>query len=492
MARKYLSKSTFIKGVQCEKALYLHKFYPELADEISQPQEAVFQTGTDVGVLAQKLFSGGVDAGPEDYTKYFASFKYTQQLIDDGVEVIYEAGFCYDYVMCFVDILVKKEGRWYAYEVKSSTKVSDTHVIDASLQYYIMQKSGIDIADISITHIDNTYVRDGELDLQNLFKSQSVLNEAKNNIEYIKNKLKELHTVLADNCIPQADIGSYCNEPYTCNFKGECWKHIPEYSVFDIANLRANKKWNLYYNGYTKLKDIPSETKLSTNQQFEVHSYLTNSKIINHKKIADFVRNLSDNLYYLDFETYNPAIPPFEGLKPYQQTPFQYSAHYENNGLLEHYEFLANPLNDPREPFIKSLINDMKKEGDILVYNIGFEKGRLNALIHSFPEYQNDLQSIIDRMKDLIIPFREKWYYDPVMKGSYSIKDVLPAVVPGFSYDNLEINNGSLASVVFTNLASKNDKVEIQKIRENLLAYCKLDTYAMVKILEVLKSISCS
>ena len=141
---------------------------------------------------------------------------------------------------------------------------------------------------------------------------------------------------------------------------------------------------------------------------------------------------------------------------------------------------------------LKIIVNDMKKEGDILVYNIGFEKGRLNALIHSFPEYQNDLQSIIDRMKDLIIPFREKWYYDPVMKGSYSIKDVLPALVHGLSYDNLEINNGSLASAVFTNLTSKNDKVEIQKIRENLLAYCKLDTYAMVKILEVLKSISCS
>ena len=145
MARKYLSKSTFIKGVQCEKALYLHKFNSELADEISQQQQAVFQTGTNIGILAQELFPGGIDASPKDYTKYFESFKYTQQLIDEGVEIIYEAGFCFDYVMCFIDILVKENGKWHAYEVKSSTKVSETYIIDASLQYYIMKNSGLDI-----------------------------------------------------------------------------------------------------------------------------------------------------------------------------------------------------------------------------------------------------------------------------------------------------------------------------------------------------------
>ena len=187
MARKYLSKSTFIKGVQCEKALYLHKFNSELADEISQQQESIFQTGTNVGILAQELFPGGIDASPTDYTKYFESFKYTQQLINEGAEVIYEAGFCFDYVMCFVDILVKKDGRWHAYEVKSSTKVSETHIIDASLQYYIMKNSGLELADISIIHIDNNYVRNGALDLNQLFHSVSVVNQAENNNDYVKN-----------------------------------------------------------------------------------------------------------------------------------------------------------------------------------------------------------------------------------------------------------------------------------------------------------------
>ena len=489
MARKYLSKSTFIKGVQCEKALYLHKFNSELADEISQQQEAIFQTGTNVGILAQELFPGGIDASPTDYTKYFESFKYTQQLIDEGAEVIYEAGFCFDYVMCFVDILVKKDGRWHAYEVKSSTKVSETHIIDASLQYYIMKNSGLELADISIIHIDNNYVRDGALDLDQLFHSVSVVNQAENNNDYVKNKLLNLHTTLSKDSVPNIDIGTHCSYPYDCNFKSHCWKHIPEYSIFDLSRLNKKIKWSLYNDRHIEIKDLPTDTKLSDNQKIEIDSYINQTEIINKSKIREFVKSLSNNIYHLDFETYQSAVPPFNGLKPYQQIPFQYSAHYENNGTIEHCEFLADPSHDSREAFAKALINDMNKEGDILVYNIGFERGRLNELIRILPKYQAQLESIIDRMKDLMIPFKEKWYYVPAMKGSYSIKYVLPALVPSLSYDNLEINNGSSASSTYANLHTLSNLDQINKTRKNLLEYCKLDTFAMVKILEVLRSV---
>ena len=489
MARKYLSKSTFIKGVQCEKALYLHKFNSELADEISQQQEAIFQTGTNVGILAQELFPGGIDASPTDYTKYFESFKYTQQLIDEGAEVIYEAGFCFDYVMCFVDILVKKDGRWHAYEVKSSTKVSETHIIDASLQYYIMKNSGLELADISIIHIDNNYVRDGALDLDQLFHSVSVVNQAENNNDYVKNKLLDLHTTLSKDSVPNIDIGTHCSYPYDCNFKSHCWKHIPEYSIFDLSRLNKKIKWRLYNGRYIEIKDLPTDTKLSDNQKIEIDSYINQKEIINKSKIREFVKSLSNNIYHLDFETYQSAVPPFNGLKPYQQIPFQYSAHYENNGTIEHCEFLADPSKDSREAFAKALINDMNKEGDILVYNIGFERGRLNELIRILPKYQAQLEAIIDRMKDLMIPFKEKWYYVPAMKGSYSIKYVLPALVPSLSYDNLEINNGSSASSTYANLHTLSNLDQINQTRKNLLEYCKLDTFAMVKILEVLRSV---
>ena len=181
------------------------------------------------------------------------------------------------------------------------------------------------------------------------------------------------------------------------------------------------------------------------------------------------------------------AIPVNDGLKPYQQIPFQYSLHHENNGkIIEHYEFLAEPNKDFREDFIKSLITNLQHDGDILVYNIGFERGKLNDLIKFFPKYEHELQSIIERMKDLMIPFKEKWFYLPEMQGSYSIKKVLPALVPELTYEKLPINKGDVASLEFLNLDKKSLELQ-KKIRVDLLEYCKLDTFAMYKILEVLR-----
>ena len=488
MAQKYLSKSTFIKGLQCQKALYLHKYHSHLADEITLQQKAIFERGTSVGLLAQKLFPNGLDASPKDYSQYFESFQYTQELIDNGAEVIYEAGFCFNHVICFIDILVKENGRWHAYEVKSSTKVTEIYVIDASLQYHIMQQTGLDIANISIIHIDNTYIRCGPLNLKKLFKSVLVTQNAIDNALYIQDELSNLHQVLAEKSIPNIDIGPHCSAPYDCNFKGYCWSDVPNYSIFDLSRLNKNLKWKLYRSGCVELSHIPVDTDLSDNQKIEIDSYVNQREIIHKVKIRDFVNNLSDQIYYLDFETYQSVVPNFDNTKAYQQIPFQYSVHYENNGEIEHFEFLAlNALSDSREAFIKKLIADVRKDGDILVYNIAFERGRLNELINIFPHYQLELQLIIDRMKDLMIPFKEKWYYMPSMKGSYSIKYVLPALVASLSYDNLEINNGSLASSTFSNLHNISDLDQIHKIRKHLLEYCKLDTLAMVKILEVLR-----
>lgn len=488
MEKTYLSKSTFIKGVQCEKALYLHKYNRELADDITPQQQAIFASGTNVGLLAQNLFRDGIDASPKDYTQYFESFKYTQELINKGVEVIYEAGFLYENVMCFVDMLVKEHDGWHAYEVKSSTKVTDTYVIDASLQYYVIKKSGLDLANISIIHIDNTYVRYGNLDIKKLFNFVLLTESAIGNQKYIKDKLSDLYNMLSQNSVPNIDIGPHCTFPYDCSFKGYCWKGLPSYSIFDLSRLNKKTKWNLYKKGFVNIDQIPIDVGLSDNQKIEIDSYMNQTEIIHKFKIREFVDSLSDSLFYLDFETYQSAVPNFNNVKPYQQIPFQYSAHYENTQELLHFEFLAeDSVNDCREQFIEHLIDDMQKDGDILVYNIGFERSRLRELMNVFPKYKVPLQGIMDRMKDLMIPFKEKWYYMPSMKGSYSIKSVLPALVPSLSYDHLEINNGGLASVSFSNIHTITSKERVNVIRQNLLEYCKMDTLAMVKILNVLR-----
>ena len=487
MSRKYLSKSTFITGLQCPKALYFKKYKPELADEINLAKQNVFDVGNEVGLLAQKLFPGGIDASPEHYTKLAESISYTSDLINDGVDVIYEAGFEYDYVRCFIDILVKKNGKWHIYEVKSSTKVSETYINDASLQYYILKNCGLDVESVSIVHINNSYIKNRELDVFNFFSITPVLEKIQNKIDFVPIKLKELHEVLLENETPEIDIGKQCTKPYECDFKSYCWKDVPDYSVLNISRLKPDTKWGLYNSGYINIKDVPLDTKMSSNQRIQVDCEINQTNLFNKKKIKEFLDGLTNDVFHLDFETVGVAIPIFDGLKPYQPNPFQYSLHHEKNGkIIKHYEFLASSEEDSRELFIKSLIKDLQCSGDILVYNIGFERGRLKELIRSFPKYESDIQEIIDRMKDLMIPFKEKWYYVPEMQGSYSIKKVLPALVPDLTYKDLSINKGDVASLEFSNL-NKKSLQEQENIRKDLLEYCKMDTFAMFKILEVLR-----
>ena len=488
-SRKYLSKSTFITGLQCEKALYFKKYNPDYAEEITLAKQNIFDVGNEVGLLAQKLFPGGSDSSFDDYTKINESIDLTKKFIDEGKQIIYEAGFEFNYVRCFIDILVKRGDNWEIYEVKSSTSVSETYINDAALQYYILSKCGLNISNIYIVHLNNKYVKNDNLEINELFKISSVLEKVKNKLEFVPYKLKELHNVLLNKNTPQVDIGKHCNKPYECDFKKHCWKDVPSYSVLNVSRLNPDIKWNLFNSGYINIKDIPLETKMSANQRIQIDCEVNQTRLFNKKKIKEFIDSLSKNIFHLDFETFGLAIPIYKGLKPYQQTPFQYSLHHEINGELKnHYEFLATPNVDPRESFIKSLIADLKNKGDILVYNIGFERGKLNDLINTFPKYEKELQSIIDRMKDLMIPFKEKWYYVPEMQGSYSIKKVLPSLVPDLNYDRLNISKGDLASIEFMKLGEKsiNDQ---KKIRTDLLEYCKMDTFAMYKILKFLRNI---
>jgi hypothetical protein len=206
---------------------------------------------------------------------------------------------------------------------------------------------------------------------------------------------------------------------------------------------------------------------------------------------TQFRTELNYPLYFLDFETIGPAFPIYDGSRPYQQLVFQYSLHVQetSNSELEHREYLADPSQDPRIGFIEQLIHDCGTSGDILVYNIGFERGKLNDLIDVFPEYSNELRRIVNRLKDLMIPFQQKWYYTPEMRGSYSIKSVLPALAPELSYDDLPIKEGGTASNTFLSMVNGTFEGDVKETRKQLLEYCKLDTYGMVKILAVLKEV---
>lgn len=487
MIKHTLSKSTFIRGFQCHKSLYLYQNEKRLRNPVSEQQQAIFDQGTNVGVLAQDLFPGGVDCSPENFWNSQESVIKTKAAIDAGHTIIYEAAFQYDGVLALLDILVKDQDGWKAYEVKSSTSVSEIYELDASIQSYVIRNSGIDLKDVSIVHINNQYVFDGKLDVRQLFIIQSVKERVDELLPTIPRQISILKQVLSKKEVPNVEIGSHCGSPYECDFKGHCWKHIPEYSVFDIKYAKG-KDWELYHAGYLTTTEIPDDYPLNDRHQIQVSGDKTGEKIIDKLEIGKFLNTLQYPLAHIDFETFQMAVPLLIGTRPYQQICFQWSAHIQEslNGKIQHKEFLGIEGEDPRVNFIESLIDAMKGVKTILVYNICFERGRLNELADQFPDLAYQIQSIIDRMDDLMLVFQQKSVYYPEMRGSYSIKKVLPALVPELSYKTLNIQEGGTASSTYANLHLEKDPEKVKQIRTDLLAYCEMDTFAMVKILKKL------
>ncbi|MCB0538153.1 MAG: DUF2779 domain-containing protein [Bacteroidetes bacterium] len=485
-----LSKSKIMRGKQCHKSLWLYRHAYNLR-EINEQQQAIFQTGTDVGILAQGLFPKGIDATKGHDYPNLSCYKQTKKLIDNGQNVIYEATFVYDDVLVAVDLLVKNGNKWNLYEVKSSTSVKPQHIEDATVQYYVAKGCGIDIENIYITHLNNTYERKGDLDIQQLFTATAITDEVKAGLDTLPETIEKLKEVEKLKKCPQIDVGEQCNTPYPCDYMNYCWKDIPYFNVVELVHNRG-KAQQLIDMGITDLKDIPDDFPLTINQQIQVDAEKTEEDYIDEKAINLFLNEISYPIYYLDFETIMPAIPPLDNTKPYGQTVFQYSLHIEEfeNAELVHKEYLAETDGtDPRTMFLQKLIKDCGTKGTVLVYNKTFECSRLKELATIFPKYNEEINNILNRIVDLMQPFQQKQYYTKEMHGSYSIKAVLPALAPQFSYTNLEISDGGTASNIFYALFEGKYTGNKAKARKALLEYCQMDTYAMVVVMQKLRTI---
>jgi hypothetical protein len=489
LEKHILSKSTFLRGLQCPKSLYLYKNFIQLRDTPSAEQQSIFNRGNKVGVLAQQLFPNGIDTTPAKRSDNLGAVQKTQELISAGTEVIYEAAFQCDKVLAILDILVKKDNKWYAYEVKSSTKISQTYLLDASLQYWVITNSGIELEDISLVTINNQYRKKGKIEINELFKIRSVKKEALENQALIIENIKISLDVAANPQMPDKKIGEHCFSPYNCDFMGACWKSVPKDSVFEITGIPKAEQFTLYNAGYKTIEQIPEINSLDKNANIHIASVKANLPLIDKPAIQKFLDKVVYPLYFMDFETFMPAIPLYDDTKPYQHIPFQYSLHYKKdlNSDLEHFEFLAEQGIDPRRSFLMSLLDKTSSEGTILVFDALMERGVLNGLKKDFPEFSTEIDSRLARIVDLIQPFQDRSYYHPAMKNSYSIKNLLQALVPEFSHSSLKISSGSIAMIAYEKLQTETDMFKILEVREQLLEYCKMDTFAMVKLIEILE-----
>jgi len=487
----YLSKSKYCNGVQCMKMLWLDKFYPEKKEEVSN--QSVLDNGSEVGEVAKGLFGEYKDIDfNNDLTKMISD---TLEVISNNDQVnITEASFVYKDNFCSVDILRKNNDKYEMYEVKSSTEIKDIYLDDISYQYYVLTSLGYDVIKASIVYINNKYVRCGELELNKLFNIEDVTSAVISKQEEVNNRINDINNYMIQKDEPKDDIGIHCIKPYDCPFFSYCTRNLPTNNVFNIRRMRNSTKFDLYHRGVYSYEDLLKEdidSKYKEQIEFEI---LEKADKIERKEIQTFMNTLTYPLYFLDFETYQQSIPLYDGIKPYEQIPFQYSLHYieSENSILKHKEFLSEADIDPRRGLAERLVFDIPKDVCILAYNMSFEKTVIKNLAELFPDLREHLLNIRDNIKDLMIPFYNRNYYSKDMHGSYSIKYVLPALFkddPSLDYHNLEdVHNGSEAMNAFSNMGKLSIE-EKEKLRYNLLKYCELDTFAMVKIWEKLKDL---
>jgi hypothetical protein len=484
----FLSKTQFTRGLQCYKSLWLYRHKPELRSEPDAITQARFDAGREVGIVAQKLFPDGTLI-EFDRSEFREKIRATKAAMEQGTRTIYEATFSHDGVLVMVDILHKGTRGWEIHEVKSTTEVKEHHIPDAAVQYYVLKGAGVGVSRASIVHLNNEYVREGELKVKDLFHIEDVTTQAQDLQDFVREQVGKQHGMLKGGK-PAIDIGPQCSDPYDCDFMEVCWNHIPEDSVFDLKG-RGVDKFSLYRNGITLIKDIPLDI-LNPKQRFQVESTLNKRNHVSKAKVKEFLDSLRYPLCYLDFETIGTAIPLYDGSWPYQQVPFQYSIYVQKRkeGELEHYEYLAEPGKDAREKLLNGLLAVIPDGSCVVAYNAAFEQRILEDLADIYTRHRTRINKIVDSFVDLMQPFRNRYIYYWQTKGSYSLKQVLPVMVPTMTYNNMEISDGSMAGQAYLDMGRIGDPEELKRIRKALLAYCKQDTLGMAEIVKKMRSLA--
>jgi hypothetical protein len=483
-----LSKSKFLAALQCEKRLYLAIHHPELATRPDAAAQAILDMGSEIGVLARERFPGGVLVDVSFRRGKEALARTAELIADAAVPAIFEGAFYFDHVFVRVDILerlIANDGttRWRLIEVKASTKTKEAHLDDVAIQSYVARGAGLPVDETGLLHVNSHYIYEGgEPDVEQLFAWRDLTNEITERLAAVPARLAAFQAMLAEPAPPERVPDSHCHAPYECPFWNHCTKDKPSRWIYYLPGGGTLPSL-LLSQGIETIDHIPADTRLSVVQ----------------RRVKDNVEWMSDELarmldsvcypiHHLDFETFMPAVPRFRTTRPYQVIPMQWSDHVEYaDGALTHHEFLYRHPKDPRRQFVAALLAVLGTEGSICVYS-GYERVILERLAEIFPDFERPLKQVMARLWDLYEVIKEH-YYHPDFAGSYSIKAVLPAIVPALGYQDLDVHDGhSAARAYYRMIFQEADWVEQERIADSLLRYCARDTLAMVEIRKVLKA----
>jgi predicted RecB family nuclease len=474
-------------GVQCLKRLYWQVHEPELGGVPDAAAVAIMEQGREVGKLARQLFAGGVEVpfcDPEQ------AIRITRELIaNPDVPAIFEAAFEDGGVFVRVDILHRRrDGRWRLIEVKSTASPKEEHLDDVAIQARVVSRSGLDLASSCLAHVNRNYVfQGGPIDVRRFFKIRNLTRRVERLLPKLTFQLRSELRVLAMPNPPDIPKGPHCTDPITCEFFDRCNSPLPNDHIGYLPRLHASAAEELEEMGVESILEIPDDFALSERQRIPCTSVQTGQPWFS-AELGKELESLRYPLYFMDFESVNPAIPRFAGMRPFDQLPFQWSVHVQRqpDAEPEHYEFLATDRSDPRREFITSLCSALGESGSIVVY-AAFESQRLAELAAWLPEFAEWIKKIQPRLFDLL-PVVRNHVYHPEFAGSYSLKAVLPALVPELTYEGMAVANGQEAGLAWESLVRGiADKGERETTRKALVDYCGQDTVALVRLLYKLK-----
>ncbi len=492
MSTVNLSKSDYLKYLICPSYLWLWKNKPEtVPTDEEETIKARLEQGNEIERYARLLFPEGklVETGG------LAAKADTEKLVSDGTKTIFQATVITDDgLLAMADIITRDDASesWTLYEVKSTNSIKKEHILDLSFQRVAFEDAGYTIGKVKVIYLNKDYRRRPQVVPKDLLMESDVTSEVAELVETVRAQTQDALKYL-----------NLTDEPSGCSCRlNSRSKHcptfhylnpdIPDYSVFNISRINGKKLALLVDNDIVNVHDVPEDIKLSVIQQNQVDAEKTKQPKIDKAAIADTLNELEFPLYFLDYETVSTALPLYEDCKPYQQIPFQYSLHVLNepNGTLEHYEYLSHDSTTlPAHELLSNLKQHIGPTGSVITWNKSFEMGRNREMAAQYPEFTELMEGINNRVFDLMEIFSKQHYVHHKFKGSSSIKKVLPVIVDGFTYDDMDISNGQAAALRWYEAVTSDDTELANKTYESLLEYCKLDTLAMVEIYNKLKSL---
>lgn len=486
---KQLSKSDYMLFLRHPAWLWLKKHDKEKLPPIDEDTQAIFDAGFIFESYAEKLFPEAVkiESDRSSYQGYKDLTPKTKAAIESGAKAILQGRFEAGEITCICDVLVRVDDKTFnLYEIKSSTSVKPDHVFDLAFQIETIEGAGYKIDKVFVVHVDNEYVRSGEVKADELSKVTEVTEKVKEQKEFTKENIgKALEIVKRKDCpdISPAHTKLGAFSDWLSIYK--TMSNIDEYSIYDLCSVNAGAIGELEALGIKKLSEIPIDFKLNSKQHSQIQATKNDEVFVNKQRIKEFLSRIKFPLHFLDYETLSSVVPYFDGLGPYKQLPFQYSLHVldKPESEVKHFEYLHCENSNPVKPLTESLKSQIGTKGTVLVWFEGFEKSCNELMGAVAPEYEEFYQNINDRVVDLMIPFSTGSYVHKDFFGSASIKKVLPVLIPELSHKDLDIHAGSAAQRLWMEAVLDGKRPdEKDKILNDLKKYCKLDTYAMVRI----------